>query len=97
VAEKFFVKSLFLPLVLLLVSFGFATTKITKESVTVITDDQTKLTGIYYRALTPNAPGVILLPDTQCDKKHFGDFPSFSGGGFSGGGSDQGKYLIMKT
>jgi dienelactone hydrolase len=74
--KKLFVKSLFLPLVLLLISVGFATTKITKESVTLITDDQTKLTGIYYRPLTPNAPGVILLPDTRCDKKHFGEFPS---------------------
>lgn len=74
--RKPFVKILFLPMVLLLMSFGCATTQITKEPVTLLTDDQTKLAGTYYPALTPNAPGAILLPDTRCDKKHFGNFPS---------------------
>ena len=74
--RKFFVKILFLPLVLLLMIFGCATTQIIKEPVTLITDDKSKLAGTYYPALTPNAPGVILLPDARCDKKHFGNFPS---------------------
>ena len=72
--RKFFVKTLLL--ILLLMSFGCATTQITKETVTLVTDDQTKLAGTYFPALTPNAPGVILLPDTRCDRKHFGNFPS---------------------
>jgi dienelactone hydrolase len=74
--RKLFIKVLFLSLILLLMSFGCATTEITKEPVTLLTDDQTKLAGTYYPALTPKAPGVILLPDTRCDRKHFGNFPS---------------------
>ena len=75
-ARKFFVKTLFPLLILLLMSFGCATMQITKEPVTLVTDDQIKIAGIYYPAPTPNAPAVILLPDTRCDKKHFGNFPS---------------------
>jgi dienelactone hydrolase len=76
--RKLFVKALFLSLILLLTSFGCATMHTTKEPVTVtlLTDDQTKLTGTYYPALTSKAPGVILLPDTRCDRNHFADLPS---------------------
>jgi dienelactone hydrolase len=68
---------LLFPFIVLLVSFGCATTQVSKESVTIITDDQKKLGATYYPASSPNSPGVILVPDTRCDrKKSFGRFPS---------------------
>jgi dienelactone hydrolase len=71
--NKFF---LFLAIVLLM-CFGCATTQVSKESVTIITDDQKKIAATYYPAPSPNSPGVILIPDTRCDrKKSFGRFPS---------------------
>jgi len=54
--RKSLVKTLFLPVILLLMSFGCATTQITKEPVTLLTDDQTKLASTYYPPRTPNAP-----------------------------------------
>jgi dienelactone hydrolase len=74
--RKLFVKTLFFSLVLLLMSFGCATTQITTEPVTLITVDQTKLAATYYPAPTLNAPGIILLPDTRCNRKYFGNIPS---------------------
>jgi len=62
--------------IIFLMSFGCATTQVSKQSATIITDDQKKITATYYPAPSPNAPGVILLPDTRCSKKYFGHFPT---------------------
>lgn len=70
-------KYLFLFLsILLSIKLGYAATLVTKESVTIITDDQKNIAATYYPAPSPKAPGVILLPDTRCDRKYFGRFPS---------------------
>lgn len=63
-------------IIVVLMSFGCATTQISKKSVTITTDDQIRIAATYYPAPSPNAPGVILLPDARCDRKHFGRFPS---------------------
>lgn len=60
--------------IILLMGFGCATTQVSKQSATIITDDQKKIAATYYPAPSPNAPGVILLPDTRCNRKHFGHF-----------------------
>jgi dienelactone hydrolase len=69
-------KRFFTFFLILLMSFGCATTQTSKQSATIITGDQKKIAATYYPALSPNAPGVILLPDTRCNRKHFGHFPT---------------------
>jgi dienelactone hydrolase len=68
-------RSLLLFILLFLVSMGCATTQVPTKTVTIITDDKVKLSAAYYPAPAPGAPGVILLPDTRCNHKHFGHFP----------------------
>jgi dienelactone hydrolase len=46
-----------------------------KISTTLITDDQKKLSAMYYPPTMTNSPGVILLPDTRCDGMKFGSIP----------------------
>jgi len=62
--------------IILLMSFGCAITQVSKQSATIITDDQKKIAATYYPAPSPNSPGVILLPDTRCSRKYFGHFPT---------------------
>ncbi|MBI4773076.1 MAG: hypothetical protein HY788_02655, partial [Deltaproteobacteria bacterium] len=64
----------FLPL--LLVGLGCAAGQTSQKSVTLLTDDRKELAAVYYPAPAPDAPVVILLPDTRCDKNHFAGFPS---------------------
>jgi dienelactone hydrolase len=45
-------------------------------SKSLVTGDQVKLDFDFYPAQQPNSPTVILLPDTRCDRRTFGTFPS---------------------
>jgi dienelactone hydrolase len=57
--------------------FGCATIQAAAQvSKSLVTGDQVKLDFDYYPAQQPNSPTVILLPDTRCDRKTFGTFPS---------------------
>jgi dienelactone hydrolase len=61
---------------ILLYSFAqFAIEGIAKETVSLTTDDGKKLKCTYFPPPTPKAPGVILLPDTGCNRSKFGSVP----------------------
>lgn len=67
-------------LILVLAAFITAMENATAQSAkkiptTLITDDQKRLSAMYYPPTMPNAPGVILLPDTRCDGMKFGSIP----------------------
>lgn len=51
--------------------------QITEQSITLTTEDEKEIRATFYQPapLTPGAPGVILIPDTRCDRSVFGDFP----------------------
>lgn len=49
---------------------------VAEETVLITTDDGQKLKSTYYSASTPNAPGIILLPDTRCNRMNFGSIPA---------------------
>jgi dienelactone hydrolase len=46
-----------------------------EEAVTLTTADGKQLKCEYFQPPMPNAPGVILLPDTRCDGKSFASIP----------------------
>jgi dienelactone hydrolase len=50
----------------------FLSQGLAEETVTLNTEDQTKLNCTYYPPPMPNVPGIILLPDTRCDNNNFG-------------------------
>ena len=47
-----------------------------EETVFITTDDGIKIKCTYFPPSMPNAPGVILLPDTRCDRMNFGSIPT---------------------
>lgn len=77
---------LFLTTVMLLIVLGCVTTEtkqsgkelpqVREHSITLSTEDNEKISATFYPTPSPNAPGVILIPDTRCDRTLFGDFPS---------------------
>ncbi|UCE53163.1 MAG: dienelactone hydrolase family protein [Desulfobacterales bacterium] len=69
-------KPIFLIFLILLCSFAqFAVEGVAAETVDLTTDDGTKLKCTYFPSSMPNAPGIILLPDTRCDRMNFGSIP----------------------
>ena len=48
---------------------------ISSESVKLMTEDRIRTSATYYKPPSPNAAGVILIPDTRCDRSAFGRFP----------------------
>jgi dienelactone hydrolase len=71
-----FQKVLFMMMLFLISNFGCATAQTTQSSQPLTAGDQVKLDFDYYPAQQPNSPTVILLPDTRCDRKTFGTFPT---------------------
>jgi len=70
----------FKPILFLLFCFAFSfalfvVEGVAEETVNITTDDGQKLKSTYFAPSTPNAPGVILLPDTRCDRMNFGSIP----------------------
>jgi len=55
---------------------GKELTQVREQSITLSTEDNEKISATFYPPPSPNAPGVILIPDTRCDRTLFGDFPS---------------------
>jgi dienelactone hydrolase len=47
-----------------------------EQSVKLVTEDKKTLEATYFPSQAPNAPAVILVPDTRCDKSVFGSFPT---------------------
>jgi len=47
-----------------------------EETVFINTDDGIRIKCTYFPPLMPNAPGVILLSDTRCDRIPFGSIPT---------------------
>ena len=72
---KYFKLILFLFLVFLFSFAQFIAEGVAEETVDITTDDSQKLKSTYFAPTTPNAPGVILLPDTRCDRMNFGSIP----------------------
>lgn len=65
--------------VILLIGFALALFRSegwSSQSLTLVTEDQKKISATYYSPPAPNAPGVIVIPDTRCDGAVFGRFPS---------------------
>jgi dienelactone hydrolase len=65
-----------LPTFLLLGCASTSERKEIKQLITLLTADQEELQAAFYEPPFPNVPGVILLPDTRCDKENFGSIPS---------------------
>ncbi len=71
---------------MLLIGFGCVTTQITEggkataqigeQSMTITTEDKENICATFYPPPSPKSPGVVLLPDTRCDRTYFGDLPS---------------------
>ena len=54
------------------------------ETIKLTTEDKEKIKATYYPPPSQNAPGVILIPDTRCDRDAFGRLPSkFNKAGFA--------------
>ena len=69
-------KLIFFLFLILLCSFAqFVAEGVAEETVFITTDDGKKLKCTYFPSSIPNAPGVILLPDTRCDRMNFGSIP----------------------
>lgn len=72
--------------IVLLIVFGCVTTETKQsgkelpqgkvQSVTLNTEDNQKISATFYPSPSPNAPGVILIPDTRCDRSFYADFSS---------------------
>ena len=75
VKGKCLISILFLFFVLFFFFVQFVAEGVAEETVDITTDDGVKLKSTYFAPETLNAPGVILLPDTRCDRKTFGSFP----------------------
>lgn len=82
--KRYFNLFLFLIIVFYCSFVQFLSQGLAEETVTLNTEDQTKLNCTYYQPPMPNAPGVILLPDTRCSNNHFGSIPKkFNQAGFA--------------
>ena len=75
VKGKYFKPIPFLFFVLLFSFAQFIAEGVAQETVDISTDDGQKLKTTYFAPTTPNAPVVILLPDTRCDRRNFGSIP----------------------
>ena len=77
---------LFFTIIILLTIVGCVTTQTTKgsketaqidkQSIVLTTEDDENIFATFYPTSSPNAAGVILLPDARCDRALFDDFPS---------------------
>jgi len=71
-----------LPALLVFLAFAFACAPTLKEyqtkpaTTTLVTDDQKELNATFYPEPYPGVPGVILLPDTRSDMRHYVGFAS---------------------
>ena len=71
--------------VILLIALGCVTTEtkqsgkvlpqVSEQSITLNTEDNQNISATFYPPPVPNAPGVVLIPDTRCDRSSFGEFP----------------------
>ena len=74
----------FLTVIILLMGLGCVTTdtkqsgkelpQLKEQSIILTTDDKKDIFATYYPSPSTNAPGVILIPDTRCDRSFYGDF-----------------------
>jgi len=94
-AARFF----FLVLILFCSVAQFVAVAVAEETVDMTTDDGKALKCTYFPPPTPNAPGVILLPDTRCDRTNFESIPvKLNKAGFAVLAMDfRYKQLIAKT
>ena len=84
VKRKYFKSMLFLSFVLLFSFAQFVSQGAAEETANITTDDGQKLKSTYFAPATPNAPAVMLLPDTRCDRMNFGSIPrKFNEAGFA--------------
>ena len=74
IAKINFFRISILPIALLFLLSGVAIAQTGKQTIVLKTSDNTEIEGIYYPIPTPNAPVVVLLPDTRCDKSIFSKF-----------------------
>jgi dienelactone hydrolase len=72
---KFFKPILFLFLFLFFSFAQFVGEGVAEETIYLTTEDGQKLKSSYFPPPMTNAPGVILLPDTRCDRMNFGSIP----------------------
>jgi dienelactone hydrolase len=76
VKRKYY-KIIFFSFLLLYCSLAqFVIEGVAEETVLITTDDGQKLKSSYYPPAIPNTPGIILLPDTRCDRRNFGSIPT---------------------
>ena len=62
----------------------FGTQSWSSESISIRTEDQRQISATYYSPPAPNAPGVVLIPDTRCDGSVFINFaPKLNQAGFA--------------
>jgi dienelactone hydrolase len=70
-------KTIFFTFLLLICSLArFVTQGGAEETVSITTDDGKELKCMYFPPPQSNAPGVILLPDTRCNRMNFGSIPT---------------------
>ena len=70
-------KTIFFTFLILICSFArFVTQGGAEETVSITTDDGKELKCMYFPPPQSNAPGVILLPDTRCNRMNFGSIPT---------------------
>ena len=76
---------IFFSFLILLCSLAqFVTEAVAEETVVITTDDGKALKCTYFPPAQSNAPVVILLPDTRCDRMSFGSIPKkFNAAGFA--------------
>jgi dienelactone hydrolase len=48
--------------------------QVTEQSIKLATEDNKNISATFYPPPSPNAPGVILIPDTRCDRSFYDDF-----------------------
>ena len=62
--------------ILFLFLFGcFVEVSVAGDDIYLTTEDGIKLKATYFAPQTQNAPAVILIPDTRCDRMNFGTIP----------------------
>jgi len=74
IAKINFFRISILPIALLFLLSGAAIAQTGKQTIMLKGSDNIEIEGIYYPIPTPNAPVVVLLPDTRCDKSIFSKF-----------------------
>jgi len=73
-SKRSFTRICVLLISLLFLLFGTAIAQTGKQTILLKASDNTKIEGIYYPIPNPEAPVVVLLPDTRCDKSIFSKF-----------------------